>query len=84
MGRLTSSVGLVTGVPIQSTVDQLIAIKARPRDILLGRTQQLRNEQVAVTDLTASVIGVQFAVQSLGNASLFDRRTVTSSDDSLI
>ena len=84
MGRITSSVGLVSGLPIQDTVDQLMAISARARDILLKRTEALKAEQVAVTDLTASVIGVQFAVQGLGKESLFDRRTVTSGDESLL
>ncbi len=84
MGRLTSSVGLVTGIPITETVDQLLSLSARPRDILIQRTQLLQQEQVAVTELTASVIGAQFALRSLGNASLFDRRTVTSSDESLL
>ena len=84
MGRITSSVGLVSGLPIQDTVDQLMAISARPRDILVQRTELLQAEQVAVTDLTAAVIGVQFSVQGLGKESLFDRRTVTSSDESLL
>lgn len=84
MGRITSSVGLVSGLPIADTVDQLVAISARPRDFLIQRTDALRAEQVAITDLTASVIGVQFSVQGLGNDSLFDRRTVASSDESLV
>lgn len=84
MGRITSSVGLVSGLPIEETVNQLIAISARPRDNLLSRTEALQKEQVAINELTASVIGVQFSVQSLGNESLFDRRTVTASDESLL
>ena len=84
MGRITSAVGVYSGIPIVDTVDQLIAIAARPRDILTGRTQQLTAEQVAVSQLTALVIGVEFSLKQLGSSSLFQRRPVESSRPDLI
>jgi flagellar hook-associated protein 2 len=84
MARIQSSVGLTTGVPIVDTVEQLLAISARPRDLLMERTSQLRAQQVAVTELTALIVGVQFSIDKLGTNELFDRKTVTSSDDSLL
>jgi flagellar hook-associated protein 2 len=39
MGRLQSSIGLITGTNITGTVDQLIAISARSRDRLVFRTE---------------------------------------------
>ena len=36
MGRIASSIGIITGVPITDTVDQLIAISARPRDLIVS------------------------------------------------
>jgi len=84
MGRITSSIGLVSGVPIAETVDKLVALKARPRDLLVKRTEQLRAEQLAVTELTALVVGVEFAIKGLGSAEIFHRRQVSSSDESLI
>ena len=42
MGRIQSSVGLITGTDIVGTVEQLIAISARPRDRLLSRTALLQ------------------------------------------
>jgi len=84
MGRIQSSVGLTTGVQIADTVDQLVSISARPRDLLLDRTGRLRAQQVAVTELTALIIGVQFSINKLGTDELFDRKTVTSSDDTLL
>ena len=46
MGRIIANVGLITGIPIQDTVDQLIKIAARPRDLLVSRTQGITNQQV--------------------------------------
>ena len=84
MGRIQSSVGLITGVPIADTVDQLIAISARPRDLLVQRNQRLQAEQIGITDLTASVIGVQLSIQSLRNSSLFERTVVSVPDGSAL
>ncbi len=71
MGRIQSSIGLITGTDIVGTVDQLIAISGRPRDRLLSRTTLLQQEQQAIASLTASVIGVQLAGNQLSNASFF-------------
>jgi flagellar hook-associated protein 2 len=84
MGRIQSSVGLVTGIPIQQTVDQLIALQARPRDRLVARQKVLGAEQAAVTDLTALTLGVQFALRRLKNIELFAGRKVASSHPSLL
>lgn len=84
MGRIQSSVGLITGIPIQDTVDQLIALSARPRDLLTQRTESLQSQQDGIAQLTASVIGVQLSIQGLRNSSTFNTKTVTSSNESLI
>ena len=84
MGSIQSSIGLITGVPITDTVDQLIAVSARPRDNLVGRTNLLQSEQVAIGELTASVIALQLAGQSLGKTTTFNQKTAGSSDASLL
>ncbi|MCA9270894.1 MAG: hypothetical protein KDA41_20580, partial [Planctomycetales bacterium] len=84
MGRIASSIGIITGVPITDTVDQLIAISARPRDLIVSRTASLRAEQTAVSQLTASVLAVQLAGRSLGNAGLFHKTTATTSNSALL
>ena len=78
MGRIQSSIGLVTGTDIAGTVEQLIAISARPRDTLVNRTDLLRQQQTAIAELTASVIGVQLAGNGLDSRSLFRSKNATS------
>lgn len=80
MGRIQSSIGLITGTDIVGTVDQLIAISARPRDRLLARTETLQREQQALAELTALVIGVQLAGNQLSSPSLFRSKLAESSD----
>ena len=80
MGQITSGIGLVTGVPIDQTVDQLIALEAVPRDRLVARTEQLQAQQVAITELTARVLGVQFSASQLALKESFQKVTISSSN----
>lgn len=84
MGRIQSSIGLITGVPIADTVEQLIALNARPRDLLVNRTQLLQSEQSAITELTAAVLGVQLAGRNLAKTDQFSKTTAASSNSSLL
>jgi flagellar hook-associated protein 2 len=80
MGRLQATTGLITGLPIADTINQLIAIEARPRDLTVSRNKDLANQQVGVSELTAAVIAVQLAAKNLANTSIFSKQTVTSSN----
>ena len=78
MGRIQSNVGLVTGLDIQGTVDQLMKLNAIPRDRLQARITGLQNEQTALTGLMTQIVGVQLTTDRLGQPSLFSSTSVTS------
>lgn len=80
MGRIQSSIGLITGTDIAGTVDQLMQISGRPRDRLVGRNESLQEQQKAIGELTAVVVGTQLAGKSLADAGLFRSTKATSSD----
>jgi flagellar hook-associated protein 2 len=84
MGRIQSSVGLISGIPIQDTIDKLLSIAARPKATLENRVKDLKAQKLAVTELTALVIGVEFAMQRIGQKSLFEQTTVTAADDKFL
>ena len=84
MGTIQSSIGLITVIPIQDTVDQLMAISARPRDLLISRANANVSEQIGVTELTAKVLGVQFAADNLGKVEVFDQKKVSSSNNAAL
>jgi flagellar hook-associated protein 2 len=79
MSRIQSSVGLITGVPIEETVNKLMELNSFPRQQLEGRNTLLKNEQTAVTELLTLVIGVQLTTDRLGQKSLYSATKVTSS-----
>ncbi len=47
MAGIQASTGLISGVPIQDTVDKLMAISAQPRDRLAALNKTLQSRQVA-------------------------------------
>src|SRR3954470_11722517 len=80
MTRIQSSVGLVTGIPIEDTVNKLMAVAAQPRDNLTTRTKGLQSEQLAVTQLSSLLVAFQFEAKQIGATSLFRSRDATSSN----
>lgn len=84
MGRITSSVGLISGIPIQQTVDQLIGIQARPRDLLTNLNKRLDQQRTAITQITAQLIAVQLSATHLGAETIYQERVAASQDPKLL
>jgi len=82
MARIQSNVGLITGIPITDTVNQLIAIQAQPRTVLIQRNDKLTQQSTAIAELLALSLAVQLSAKKLGSADLFAQRAVASSDPS--
>ncbi len=80
MSRITSSIGLITGIPIEETVAKLMAVAARPRELVASRTKAIDAERLAITKLTSLVLAFEFEVNKLASSTLFDAKTVTSSE----
>lgn len=81
MSSIQSSVGLISGINIEDTVNQLIAISARSRTNLQSRNVGIQQEQAAVGTLSATLLALQFTTNNL-QTDAFDARSVTSSDES--
>jgi flagellar hook-associated protein 2 len=80
MSRIQSSVGLITGIPIEETVNKLMTLAAQPRTMLANRTSDLKSQKLAVTSLTSLLVAFQFEAKQLSETSLFESRQATSSD----
>jgi flagellar hook-associated protein 2 len=84
MAGITASTGLITGIPIQDTVDKLMALASKPKDDLTARTQTLQSEKLAVQQLTSLLLAFQFDTNQLGKDDVFNSRTVTSSNENAL
>ncbi|MEQ8210401.1 MAG: flagellar filament capping protein FliD [Lacipirellulaceae bacterium] len=81
MGRITSNVGLITGLPITDTVDQLMSVAGRPRDLLQARTQDLLSQQGAINTLSTRLASFEFSINKLNSLSVYQARDTVSSDE---
>ncbi len=84
MAGITPSVGLITGVPIQDTINKLMQLSARPRETLLQRNSVAQKEQAAIGKLQSLILSLQVSSQQLAKAATFDKRKATSTDPKLI
>ncbi len=84
MGRITTSVGLISGLNIKEIVDQLIDIAAIPRDTLTARTKDLQSQQGAIGALSAKLLSIQFEIGKLAGSTLYNSKKATSSDATVL
>src|SRR5262245_33731689 len=82
MGRITSSVGLITGLNTSDIIDKLIEVQSQPRDLLVSRTNTLKQQQSALSEITGLLLSVQITARNLAKDDLYQQRTVTTSDPS--
>jgi flagellar hook-associated protein 2 len=80
MSRIQSSVGLITGIPIEETIGKLMAVAARPREAVAARAKALDAERLAIANLTSLMLAFEVEVNKLASADLFQTKTVDSSD----
>jgi flagellar hook-associated protein 2 len=84
MAGIQANTGLATGIDIQGTVDKLMALAAKPRDTAQARLADVKAQQTALADLTASLIALQLSGKSLSSSSAFTQSTVTSANTALL
>jgi flagellar hook-associated protein 2 len=84
MGRIQATTGLVSGVPIDQTVSELMAIASQPVTNLQTRNTTLTNQETALQQLSALLLSVQSMSKNLGQASLFTAAAATSSNPSAL
>ena len=84
MGRISASTGLVTGFPIASTVSQLIQLESGPVNNLKTQNTNLQSQQTALTQIEAQLIALQSAAKNISQPSLYNQRTIASSDSTIL
>ena len=84
MGTISSSVGLISGLDIESLVGQLIAIEARPRDQLSQRIELLTQQQTALLSIQARTLAIKLAAVNFNEESVFEQKTATSSNEEVL
>jgi flagellar hook-associated protein 2 len=84
MGRITTGVGLTSGLDYESLANSLTALNKVPVDLLTAQLKKRQNEQVAYTGLTATLLSMSLSVNRLGQNSVLQARTAASSNESIL
>lgn len=79
MGTIQSTIGLITGIDIQSLVNSLIEISSRPKTLLEQRNETFQQQQTALGTLAGMIYSLKLAVSNLGKSETYQERQVTSS-----
>ena len=84
MGSLQLGVGLISGMDIQGTVDKLIALESGVLKNLQARNEKFLLQQTYISQLTSLFSTANYMISNLSKVSVFDRRDVKSSNESLL
>lgn len=84
MSRISSGVGLFSGLDYATLVDQLIAIDARPRDQILVRMRNIDAQRAAFMDISARLTALLSRVETMTKPSLFNAVKATSSNPDVL
>src|SRR3954466_5305199 len=84
MGRITSGVGLVSGINSKDIIDQLMTLESRPKDLLQSRIDGISQQKLAYTDLNTRLTSLRINGQSLNKAATFQSASATSSDEAVV
>ncbi|MEE9294035.1 MAG: flagellar cap protein FliD N-terminal domain-containing protein, partial [Phycisphaerae bacterium] len=84
MSGISSGVGLLSGLPIASIIDQLIAVQSRPLFLLQDRIDKVQAERTALAGLGARLLGLKSAVARFGKPELFRVSRATSNDEDVL
>ena len=64
MGGITTGVGLFSGIDTRSLIDQLIAVEARPRQLVEARIIQLQQQQAGYLSINSALNGLESAADA--------------------
>jgi flagellar hook-associated protein 2 len=84
MGRITSGVGLVSGINSKDIIDQLMALEAKPKDLIQKRIDSVGEQKLAYTDLQTRLTTMRISASSFKKPSFFEASTATSSDEDVL
>lgn len=84
MGTISSGVGLISGLNIQDIVSKLMALEARPLDLLKARISETQNQQTAYSTISAMILAAKSSVTALTKSSTFGVRAAESSNTDVL
>ncbi len=83
-GPITSGIGLLSGLPVQDLIDQLIAVDSRPLTLLQNRRLTIQTQRTSFADINARLLGLKNTVSRLDDVKFFRQSKATSSNEKVL
>lgn len=84
MGRISSGIGLVSGINSRDIIDQLIALESRPKQLIQQRIDQTNSQKLAYTDLSTRLTSLRISTGTLKKTTSFTQTSSTTSNDNVL
>ncbi|MGH7178595.1 MAG: flagellar cap protein FliD N-terminal domain-containing protein, partial [Tepidisphaeraceae bacterium] len=84
MGRISTGVGLISGINSKDIIDQLMSLESRPKQLLQTRIDGINRQKLAYTDLMTRLTGLRLTGTTLKKPSTFQAASTTSSDEDVL
>lgn len=84
MGRISTGIGLVSGINSKDIIDQLMTLESQPVTLLQTRVDSVNQQKLAFTDLQARLSSIQLFGQTVGKPQAFSAAATTSSDENVL
>ena len=84
MGRITSGVGVFSGINSKDIIDKLLSLESRPRELAQERIDKNSTQKAALLALSARLLGVQSSVTSFRSSDILNARTASVSDNTVL
>jgi len=78
---ITSGTGLISGLDYESLISSLMAIEAKPVDLLTARIKKNTEKQTALMTLQAQVMAVQLAAANFNKETVFQQKSAVTSNE---
>ncbi|HVT89560.1 MAG TPA: flagellar filament capping protein FliD [Tepidisphaeraceae bacterium] len=84
MAQISSSTGLISGINYGDIINQLMALEQRPVNNLQSRIDNITQQKLAFTDLTARLTALRLTGTTLKKKATFQNATASSSNENVL
>src|SRR5688572_33438113 len=65
MGRISTGIGLISGINSAQIIDQLMLLEARPKTMIQARIDQTNQQKLAYTDISTRLTSLKLSATTL-------------------
>ncbi len=84
MSGISSGIGLISGLPTASIIEQLLAIEARPLNFVQQRIAAVQSERTAFADLAARILSLKNSILLFDEPAFFQNFAAASSNSNVL